>query len=106
MESQPAWTRIEWWTNREETSMPTRRRRHLASERFAPGTLLEGARRWSLARVTYDRIADVSARCPNCDGLVMRCLGPGVLCGSCGRLWIVREMLEREAGQAQVQGAA
>ena len=86
--------------------MPTRQR-HGASERFARGALLERARRWSRARVTFDRITDVSARCPNCDGLVMRRLGPGVLCGSCGRLWIVREMLEREAGQANgIPGAA
>jgi hypothetical protein len=90
----------------EETSMPTRQH-HRVAEHFAPGTLLEGARGWSRARVTFDRITDVSARCPNCDGLVMRHLGPGVLCVSCGRLWIVREMLEREAGQTDsIQGAA
>lgn len=65
---------------------------------FAPGILLERARRWSDARVTFDRVTDVSGRCPHCDGLVRRRLGPGVLCGTCGRLWVVREMLEREAG--------
>jgi hypothetical protein len=54
---------------------------------------------WSDAHVTFDRIADVSRRCPNCNGLVNRRLGPGVLCGTCGRLWIVREMLEREAAR-------
>jgi len=90
--------------------MPQRRRRHRASrksERFSPGTLLERARDWSLAHVTFDRIADVSVRCPNCDGLVLRRLGPGVVCGGCGRLWVVRELLEHEAGQIQgAQGAA
>ena len=89
--------------------MPHRRRQRASkeSDRFAAGTLLEGARRWSRAHVTFDRVADVSGRCPNCDGLVMRHFGPGVLCGSCGRLWIVRELLEYEAGQArEVQGAA
>jgi hypothetical protein len=90
--------------------MPHRRRHHRrsdAAERFAPGTLLEGARHWSRAHVTFDRVADVTGRCPNCDGLVIRRLGPGILCGSCGRLWIVREMLEHEAGHVRdVQGAA
>jgi len=89
--------------------MPQRRRRRASetAERLAPGTLLERARYWSGAHVTFDRVTDVPGRCPNCDGLVMRRLGPGVLCGSCGRLWIVREMLEREAGQVEdVQGAA
>lgn len=86
--------------------MPERRRRR-APERFAPGILLQRARDWSRARVTFDRITDVSGRCPNCDGLVMRRLGPGVICGTCGRLWIVREILEREAGQVRdIQGAA
>ena len=90
--------------------MPQRRRHHRTSrksERFAPGTLLERARHWSLAHVTFDRITDVSVRCPNCDGLVLRRLGPGVVCGGCGRLWVVRELLEHEAGQIQgAQGAA
>jgi len=88
--------------------MPQRRRHRGSetSERFAPGTLLDRARHWSRAHVTFDRITDVSARCPNCDGLVLRRLGPGVVCGGCGRLWIVREMLEHEAGQIQSQGAA
>ena len=89
--------------------MPHRRRPRASktADRFAPGTLIEGARRWSRAHVTFDRVADVTGRCPNCDGLVMRRLGPGVLCGGCGRLWIVREMLEHEAGQARdVPGAA
>jgi hypothetical protein len=53
--------------------------------------------------VTFDRTTDVSDRCHHCDGLVTRRLGPGVLCGTCGRLWVVREMLEREAG---IRGAA
>ena len=60
------------------------------------GVLLDRARRWSDARVTFDRTSDVNGRCPHCDGLVTRHLGPGVLCGTCGRLWVVREMLERE----------
>ena len=83
--------------------MPQRRphRESETSERFASSTLLERARHWSHAHVTFDRITDVSGRCPNCDGLVLRRLGPGVVCGGCGRLWIVREMLEREAGQDQ-----
>lgn len=67
-------------------------------EQFARGVLLDRARRWSDALVTFDRTTDVSGRCPHCDGLVTRRLGPGVLCGTCGRLWVVREMLEREAG--------
>jgi len=69
-----------------------------ARDRSAPGVLLERARRWSDARVTFDRVTDVSGRCPHCEGLVTRRLGPGVLCGTCGRLWVVREILEREAG--------
>jgi hypothetical protein len=72
-------------------------------DRAGDGVLLERARRWSYARVSYDRTTDVSSRCPHCEGLVTRRLGPGVLCGMCGRLWIVREMLEREAG---IEGAA
>jgi hypothetical protein len=72
-------------------------------EQARAGALLEQARRWSSARVNYDRATDVSSRCPQCEGLVTRRLGPGVLCGTCGRLWIVREMLEREAG---IEGAA
>jgi hypothetical protein len=75
-----------------------RHSRPRAREQFARGILLDRARRWSDARVTFDRIADVNDRCPRCDGLVMRRLGPGVLCGTCGRLWVVREMLEREGG--------
>jgi len=83
------------------------RRRHRAPEPVAPGQLLEGARGWSRACVTFDRITDVSGRCPRCDGLVTRRLGPGVLCGTCGRLWIVRELLERESGQVGgFEGAA
>ena len=76
--------------------------RHRAREQFARGVLLDRARRWSDAHVTFDRTTDVRGRCPHCDGLVTRRLGPGVLCGTCGRLWVVREMLEREAG---VRGA-
>ena len=71
---------------------------------FAPGSLLERTRRWSDARVAFDQVTDVSARCPRCDALVTRRLGPGVLCGACGRLWIVREMLDREMDP--LQGAA
>ena len=83
------------------------RRRHRAPEPLAHGRLLERARRWSRACVTFDRITDVSGRCPQCDGLVTRRLGPGVLCGTCGRLWIVRELLEQEAGQVRgFKGAA
>lgn len=73
-----------------------RSRRSRAQEEFRPGKLLEQARRWSDARVTFDRITDVGDRCRHCDGLVIRRLGPGVLCGTCGRLWIVRDMLDRE----------
>jgi hypothetical protein len=73
-------------------------------DRSGPGGLLERARRWSDARVTFDRVTDVSGRCPHCDGLVTRRLGPGVLCGTCGRLWVVREMLEHEDGD--IRGAA
>jgi hypothetical protein len=81
--------------------------RHRAPEPFAHGHLLERARCWSRARVTFDRITDISGRCPRCDGLVTRRLGPGVVCGTCGRLWIVRELLERESGQAGgFEGAA
>jgi ribosomal protein L37AE/L43A len=67
-------------------------------ERFGPESLLERARRWSDAHVTFDRTTDVGGRCPHCDGLVNRRLGPGVLCATCGRLWVVRELLEREVG--------
>ena len=74
-----------------------------ARERNRDGVLLDGARRWTDAHVTFDRVSDVPGRCPRCDGLVTRRLGPGVLCVTCGRLWVVREMLDREIG---VQGAA
>ena len=70
---------------------------------FGPEVLLERARRWSAAHVTFERSTDVNGRCPHCDGLVTRRLGPGVLCGTCGRLWVVRELLEREA---DMRGAA
>jgi hypothetical protein len=53
--------------------------------------------------VTFNRVSDVSGRCPHCNGLATRTLGPGVLCGTCGRLWVVREMLDHEI---DVQGAA
>lgn len=79
-------------------------RRLRARDEFGPGKLLDRARRWSDARVTFDRVTDVSGRCPHCDALVTRRLGPGMLCGTCGRLWIVREMLDREV--EHVQGAA
>jgi hypothetical protein len=62
------------------------------------GVLLDRARRWSDAHVTFERTTDVTGRCPHCDGLLTRRLDPGVLCGTCGRLWMVREMLQREAG--------
>jgi len=85
----------------------TQPRRRRARDRFVSGVLLERARRWPYARVTFDRVTDVSGRCPRCDGLLTRRLGPGILCGTCGRLWVVREMLEREAGLTRsVQGAA
>jgi hypothetical protein len=74
-----------------------RRSRPRVREEFGRGGLLERARRWSDARVTFDRTTDVPGRCPHCEGLLTRHLGPGVLCGMCGRLWMVREMLEREA---------
>jgi ribosomal protein S27AE len=76
--------------------MRERRRHHPAREH--PGDLLHEAHQWSGAHVTFDRISDVSRRCPNCDGVVLRPLGPGVVCGTCGRLWIVREMLQQETG--------
>ena len=72
-------------------------------ERNAHGILLDRARRWTDAHVTFDRLTDVTGRCPRCDGLATRRLGPGVLCATCGRLWVVREMLDRETG---IQGAA
>jgi len=75
-----------------------------ARNRVDPGALLDRARRWSDARVTFDRVTDVGSRCPHCDGLVTRRLGPGVLCGTCGRLWVVREMLDYEA--ERLRGAA
>jgi hypothetical protein len=71
---------------------------------FGPGQLLERTRRWSDAHVTFDRVTDVGGRCPRCEALLTRRLGPGVLCGACGRLWIVREMLARE--MEHLQGAA
>jgi hypothetical protein len=76
--------------------MPQRSRPR-AREEFGRGALLERARRWSHAHVTFDRTTDVPGRCPHCEGLLTRRLGPGVLCGMCGRLWMVREMLEQEA---------
>ena len=81
-----------------------RTRRNRDHDGLAPGTLLERARRWSDAHVTFDRVTDVRTRCLHCDGLVTRRLGPGVICGTCGRLWIVREMLDREV--EHMQGAA
>ena len=83
--------------------MPQQPPRPRTRDGFSPGHLLERTRRWSDARVTFDRVSDVSGRCPRCDSLVTRRLGPGVLCGTCGRLWIVREMLERE--MEHLQGA-
>jgi hypothetical protein len=74
-----------------------------AREPNRDGVLMDRARRWTDAHVTFDRIRDVTARCPRCDGLVTRRLGPGVLCGTCGRLWVVREMLD---SQTDIQGAA
>ena len=73
-----------------------RHSRPRAHEQPFRGVLLDRARQWSNARVTFDRASDVNGRCPHCDGLVTRRLGPGVLCGTCGRLWVVREMLDRE----------
>jgi hypothetical protein len=67
----------------------------------------EPARRWPDAHVTFDRVTDVTPRCPRCDGLLTRTLGPGVLCTTCGRVWVVREMLDRESGfDRAFQGAA
>jgi hypothetical protein len=83
--------------------MPRRPRPSRQHTPYGPEALLERARRWTDAHVTFDRTGDVSGRCPRCDGLVTRRLGPGVLCGTCGRLWVVRELLEREAG---MRGAA
>jgi hypothetical protein len=83
--------------------MPRRPRPPRPQTPYGPEILLDRARRWTDAHVTFDRNADVSGRCPRCDGLVTRRLGPGVLCGTCGRLWVVREMLERESG---MRGAA
>jgi hypothetical protein len=78
--------------------MPQRRRSR-SRDGFGPGSLLERARHWSEARVTFDRLANVHGRCPRCEGLLTRRLGPGVMCGTCGRLWIVRELLEQDAGR-------
>jgi hypothetical protein len=81
--------------------MPRHPRSRRGRDPYGPEALLERARRWSDAHVTFDQTADVSGRCPHCDGLVglvTRRLGPGVLCGTCGRLWVVREMLDREIG--------
>ena len=80
-----------------------RRQRPRPEAPFGPEVLLARARGWSAAHVTFERTTDVNGRCPHCDGLVTRRLGPGVLCGTCGRLWVVREMLKREAG---LRGAA
>jgi hypothetical protein len=66
------------------------------------GNLYERACRWSDARVTFDRVTDVTPHCPRCEGLLVRRMGPGVICSTCGRLWLVRELLEREAGRAPV----
>ena len=77
-------------------SQPRQERHSRRSDPYRRSALLERARRWSDARVTFDRVTDVGGRCPHCDALVTRRLGPGVLCGICGRLWVVREMLERE----------
>ena len=77
--------------------MPHRSRARTRDE-FGRGALLERARRWSDAHVTFSRTRDVPGRCPHCDGLLARRLGPGVLCGMCGRLFLVREMLQQEAG--------
>jgi hypothetical protein len=74
---------------------------------IAPGVLLDRARSWMNARVTFDRVTDVNDRCPHCAGLVTRRLGPGVICGTCGRLWVVREMLDREIHvEGSIEGAA
>jgi hypothetical protein len=51
---------------------------------------------WPEANVTFERVSDVTERCPRCEALLTRQLGPGVLCSCCGRLWLVREMLARE----------
>lgn len=81
--------------------------RRPARDWSASSVLFERTRRWPDARVTFDRVTDVSGRCPRCDGLLTRRLGPGALCGTCGRLWVVRELLEHEAGLARgVKGAA
>ena len=80
-----------------------RRQRPRPEAPFGPEVLLTRARGWSAAHVTFERATDVNGRCPHCNGLVTRRLGPGVLCGTCGRLWVVREMLEHEAG---LRGAA
>jgi hypothetical protein len=74
-----------------------RRSRPRIREQVGRDTLLERVHRWPDAHVTFDRASDVPGRCPHCDGLLTRRLGPGVLCGMCGRLWMVREMLQREA---------
>jgi hypothetical protein len=79
------------------------RPRRRGRRRITQGALQEQISSWSEAHVTFDRASDVTGRCPNCNGLVTRRLGPGVICGLCGRLWVVREMLEHEAG---VRGAA
>jgi len=74
-----------------------------ASERTARPDASHGdapirTRAWPEARVAFERVADVADRCPRCDALLTRQLGPGVLCSCCGRLWLVREMLAHEIG--------
>jgi hypothetical protein len=80
-----------------------RRPRPRVTSRLPKGALQEQVRTWSDAHVTFDRTSDVPPRCPQCNGLVTRRLGPGVICGLCGRLWVVRELLEQEAA---ARGAA
>ena len=74
-----------------------------ARERNRDGVLLDRARRWTDAHVTFDRIRDVTGRCPRCDGLLDTPPGPRSPVRTCGRLWVVREMLDRESN---IQGAA
>jgi hypothetical protein len=77
-------------------------RRTRPPKRPVSDTLLEDTRSWLNAHVTFERLAD-TIRCPHCSSLIYRRLGPGVLCGNCGRLWVVRELLDGVAG---LKGAA
>jgi hypothetical protein len=64
------------------------------------GNLYERACRWSDARVTFDRVTDVTPHCPRCRGAPGPADGPGRDLLHVRKVWLVRELLEREAGRA------